>query len=193
MHAHDDVLDHAHEILGVEEEHRQLLGGLRAVAGDAADGQAGERARGAVAGVHREGVDQLVELEVEQRDQLDDLLFGGRAVLDVLLVVGPEELVHAAEADAGAPALLHDGDVGEPDALQRLVEAVRGLRGHLGTDARDLLELGPALGVGARLGLPLGLLGEVLRPHQHGGQADLHRLEEGDRLLVLQIQRIELF
>ena len=107
--AHDDVLRREPDVrLRVEEEISQRVDRIAAVRRDAADGEtlhdrvAGER--------HAEEVllqiDGGVELDEQQRRQLQRLLARDRAGGEVGFVIGQQILVHAAETHA-APCAQH--------------------------------------------------------------------------------------
>jgi hypothetical protein len=89
---------------------------------------------------HRLGDEHHVlhRLRAEEQHQLERLIAGQSALVDVLLVIGVEVLVYAAERDRGVYALEHHREVGKPQRLQRLVEGLGGLARHFPAYARYL-------------------------------------------------------
>ncbi len=152
---------------------------------------------------HRTGDehDVLNRLRAEEKHQLERLLAGEAAPVDVLLVIGVEVLVYTPERYRGVDALEHHREVGEPQRLERFPEGLGGLARHFPADARYLLEFTFALLGLLDPGHPLGLFGEPLRPSLEGlardaggrGQVGVHALHgldvtvgaEPDDLLVV--------
>ena len=146
---------------GIQAEIAQVVGGVPAVRGLAADDEdLPHRVAGEGGGIPV--VAHLVDLAGLQIEALEQLQrpagFESPVDDDVLLIEGPQVLVKAAEAAGRGADLDVEADMHEPHKLQSLPE---GLRRVFGDDAAvfgDLEKLGAARGVFAGRRLAFGLL-----------------------------------
>ena len=169
--------------LGLQDQMGQFVGGVAAVGGLATHGHGFPVGvpfvEGAAAGgdVH---VDEFGHAHPHAFQQLDGLLVVQAAVLDVLLVVGVQILVHAAVGDGGAGLLLDTGEhLHEPLALAGFPEVAGGLAGHAFGIGGHAQQLGPADGIIGLFGHLAGFVGMAPGPQHDGVAHDHHGIQEG--------------
>ena len=160
------IFDHCYHVLCFQEQDGQFLRCLRAIPGFAAKRDAGQCSCGALA--YRERIDQLVQFQIQHGDQFFHFILRDLAAVDVFFIIRIQVLVHASEADARTPALLHDRDIGDPDGLQCLIESLCRISRNFVADISDLFQFGFPLRISARLCLPGSFFGQMLRINDHG-------------------------
>ncbi|KAF5044587.1 hypothetical protein DSECCO2_490250 [anaerobic digester metagenome] len=182
--------------LGLQNQVRQVVGGVASVRSLAADGHGLPVRIAFIEGAARGGdvhVDELGHADPHALQKLHGFFFRQDAGFHVLVVIGEEVLVHAAVGDGRAGLLLDAREhLGEPLALAGLPEVAGRLAGH----ALGVLGHADEFGLADRVGFLrrhfAGQHGVAPRPVHDGLTDDDHGFEEGLLLaVVLGAQRIE--
>ena len=176
--------------LGAEEQVREFVGGVNAVAGLAADSHGFPVRVAFVEGAALGGdehVDEFSHADEHAFEEFHGGFFGDQASFHVLLVVGVEVLVHTAVGHGGTGLLLDTGEhLGEPLGLHGFLEGVGGVSGHLVGDFSHLFELGLADGIGAGSGSFLGGVGVAAGPEDDSVADEDDSVEEGTLFNVVE-------
>ena len=161
--------------LGPQDEVAQVIGGVLAVHGLAADGHGFPVGIALGEGVplgHDVHLHELGHARPQAFQQFHGPVGRDGAPVEVGLVQGPEILVHAPVGDGRARALLETGEeLDEPLALDRFVEGTGGIGGNAPACFRDEGQLLLALGIRCFGGHLFGQVGMAGGP-EHDGVTD---------------------
>ena len=121
--------------------------------------------------------EDVVGLDVEQLEQLHSFCPGHDSLPDILLIQGPQVLIHSAVGQQRTGAVVIEGAHHQPDGLEGLPEGTWGIMRHIIADGCDLL----ILLLKRRVGSNSGLFPHKLRPPVREA---LHGLQDQDCGLV---------